>query len=158
MLDFYAYRLVVQLFGVKHFQRFTRIVTDHDMPTLLDFLKKMYQDSPIPLSTYHFCLDWFASLFVLAGIVDPPTQKKLRGVFESLLKDINFQRITFRTIKERIERMRGFYRELIRRYPSYELFLRNLETGNALFISYCKKAFARSGLVFSVFNKTKNPT
>ena len=144
--DFYTFRLLAEKVGLNYFKRFVRMTTNLGTKKLLKGLEEEYKLDNFIFSVYTYCLDWFAMLYVNSQNLDKESYKKLGKMFRELLKEKTFQEMTFPNIKQRIQRVRNFYKKLSQKYSNYKELLKDGKAVQNQLVKYSQLVWRSTGL------------
>jgi len=144
--DFFVWRLVPKVYGKKYLLSMIGDVDKNSVQTVIDKFTYIYKDSGFKYFNYIFALDYFAMFYVITETVDPHKHEDLKGLYEQLRKNKEFQDLLVPNFDEKVRSLQKFYKNLHEKYPTYQDFLADKETAKRLYREYYAIVWEGTGL------------
>jgi len=144
--DMFVWRLVREVFGPDYLLQYTRDILRSSDKKIIAAHKKMYRLTTFKYNAYVSTIDWFVLFPLMLELVNPALAATLEEKFNRLARRKEFLEANVPDIRQRIIRLRKFYRDIFTKYPTYRQLLRNKAQLKKLYLHYFSLVWSGTGL------------
>lgn len=134
--DYYAWRLVVEIFGPAPVMLFTSGVAAATPELIIENLAHYTKQFGAPYPSYIMALDWFSLFPLIAVPIDRQREKVLLSLSDKVARRKDFASATVPVMAKNLVAVREFFQSLLAVYPRYNHLFENRGVFRAQYKNY----------------------